>query len=68
MVVNYDIVQILFILTIIQFWWIAIWGIAYMGIDLLAGSSKIIEIFIYIFMLTFTIVVLHTNPTLLERL
>ena len=68
MAVNYDTFRILFILTIIQFWWIAIWGIAYIVIDAVAGSSKIHEISIYIFMLLFTIAVLHTNPTLLERL
>jgi hypothetical protein len=68
MSVNYGTFQILFILTIIQFWWIAIWGIAYIVIDAVAGSSKINEIFIYIFMLLFTIAVLHANPRLLERL
>jgi hypothetical protein len=48
---NYDTMHFLFLLTIIQFWWIAIWGIAYIVIDLIAGPSKIIEFFIYFLML-----------------
>jgi len=60
--------NILFVLTLIQFWWIAIWGLAYIMIDALAGDSKIKEIYIYIFMLLFTAGVLHWNPDMLERL
>ena len=36
-------VNFLFTLTVIQFWWIAIWGIAYIFIGLVAGKSKTIE-------------------------
>jgi hypothetical protein len=61
-------VNILFILTLVQFWWIAIWGLAYIVIDALAGTSKIKEIAIYITMLLFTIFVLHHNPTMLDKL
>ena len=60
--------QFLFILTIIQFWWIAIWGIAYILIDILAGPSRTIEMLIYIFMLGCTILVIHTYPKVIERL
>jgi len=58
----------LFFLTIIQFWWIAIWGIAYIVIDMIAGPSKLIEFFIYIVMLGGTVVLLHMNPKLLDKL
>jgi hypothetical protein len=60
--------QFLFILTIIQFWWIAIWGIAYIVIDVVAGPSRLIEIMIYLFMLGCTVLVIHTNPKVIERL
>jgi hypothetical protein len=43
---NYNTFHFLFILTVIQFWWIAIWGIAYIVIDIIAGPSKMIELFI----------------------
>jgi hypothetical protein len=60
--------NVLFLLTLIQFWWIAIWGLAYILIDAFAGTSKIKEIYIYLGMLLFTIVVFHFNPELVQRL
>ncbi len=60
--------NVLFLLTLIQFWWIAIWGIAYIIIDAIAGPSKNIEIFIYICMIFFTIGVFYYNPDMIERL
>jgi hypothetical protein len=61
-------IQFLFILTVIQFWWIAIWGLAYIIIDVIAGRSKTIECLIYACMLVFTVVVIHYNPKMLEKL
>uniref|UniRef100_A0A6C0ANU4 Uncharacterized protein n=1 Tax=viral metagenome TaxID=1070528 RepID=A0A6C0ANU4_9ZZZZ len=60
--------NVLFILTLVQLWWIAIWGLAYMIIDTVAGTSKIREIGIYIGMLIFTMMILHLNPQMVERL
>ena len=60
--------NILFVLTLIQFWWIAIWGLAYIMIDAVAGPSKIKEIYVYILMLGVTAAILHSNPDMLERL
>jgi glucose uptake protein GlcU len=60
--------NILFLLTLIQFWWIAIWGLAYIFIDAFAGTSKIKEIGIYIGMLFFTMILFHFNPDMVERL
>jgi hypothetical protein len=58
----------LLVLTLIQFWWIAIWGIAYIVIDAISGPSKITELWIYAGMLVFTVVVIHMNPDMLEKL
>jgi hypothetical protein len=60
--------NVLFLLTLIQFWWIAIWGLAYILIDAVAGSSKTKEIGIYIGMLLFTMGVFHFNPDMVQRL
>jgi hypothetical protein len=62
------ILNVLFLLTLIQFWWIAIWGLAYIFIDAVAGTSKIKEIFIYFCMLFFTIIIFKFNPKMIERL
>ena len=61
-------VNFLFTLTVIQFWWIAIWGIAYIFIGLIAGKSKIIEMALYLGMLVITVAIIHKNPTLLQHL
>ena len=58
----------LFVLTLIQFWWIAIWGLAYIMIEVVAGPSKIIESLIYSLMLVFTMYIIHLTPRMLDRL
>ena len=58
----------LFKLTLIQFWWISIWGLAYIFIGAIAGTSKAIEFSIYVTLLICTMVVIHMNPKLLEKL
>jgi len=58
----------LLVLTLIQFWWIAIWGLAYIAIELIAGPSKMIECSIYVLMLIFTVIVIYKNPKMLDRL
>lgn len=60
--------QFLGILTLVQFWWIAIWGLAYIAIDAVAGGSKIKQILIYLgFMLT-VVLVFQFEPRLVEKL
>ena len=65
---KYQTIQFLLVLTLIQFWWIAIWGLAYVMIDIIAGPSKMIECSIYATMLIFTVIVIHMNPKMLEKL
>jgi hypothetical protein len=60
--------NILFLLTLIQFWWIAIWGLAYIAIDAIAGPSKIKEIGIYFGMIFFTMLIFHFNPHMVDKL
>lgn len=65
---KYHTIHFLVILTLIQFWWIAVWGLAYVLIDTIAGPSKMIECTIYAVMLVFTVIVIHLNPKMLEKL
>ena len=60
--------EFLFILTFIQLWWIAIWGLAYLTIEHFAGPSKIMQVAIYAVIMIFTITVIHHNPKMLDRL
>jgi len=54
--------------TLLQLWWIAIWGIAYIAIEYVAKKSKIVEFYIYCGLLTLVIVVLFANPNLIKHL
>jgi len=54
--------------VIIQFWWIPVWGISYIIIDLIAGSSKLIEFGIYVAILVIMTVYTYSNPTILDWL
>jgi hypothetical protein len=60
--------QFLGILTLIQFWWIAVWGLAYIAIDFVAGDSKIKQILIYLGFLLAVILALQIQPKLVEKL
>ncbi len=60
--------QFLGILTLIQFWWIAIWGLAYLGIDAIAGNSKINQVLIYLAFMLVVILVFQYQPRLVEKL
>lgn len=63
-----DLFQFLGLLTLIQFWWIAIWGLAYIAIEAVAGSSKIHQALIYLGFMLVVILVLQYRPKLVEKL
>jgi hypothetical protein len=50
------------IITVLNLWWIAIWGIAYIAIDFLAGKNKKLEFLIYVFLMLFVILFIVYNP------
>ncbi len=60
--------QFLGILTLIQFWWIAIWGLAYIGIEAIAGNSKLNHVLIYLGFMLAVILVFQYQPRLVEKL
>ena len=64
---NINLFRFLFIITIIQFWWIAIWGLAYIAIEAIAGKSKAIEILIYVTMLLAVLFFVQLNPSVVEN-
>lgn len=59
-----DIWALLGIATILQIWWIAIWGFAYMFLEAVAGKNKLIEAIIYITMMLLVVVVVAKEPEL----
>lgn len=65
---SFSLLHFLITITLIQFWWIAIWGLAYIGISAIAGKSKSKEILLYIGILLSTLLIFQIEPTLLEKL
>ena len=52
----------LFAVTLVQIWWIAVWGITDIGIRFLAGKHRFVELLIYIFFLVSVATFLEVNP------
>ena len=46
-------IEIIGYITLVQLWWIAIWGIAFILIEYLSNKSKVKELSIYILLLFF---------------
>ena len=58
----------LFFISLLQLWWIALWGIAYIVIEYVSNKNRLIELYIYIGLLLGTIFLLVKNPQLLNHL
>ena len=58
----------LFFISLLQLWWIALWGIAYIVIEYVSNKNRLIELYIYIGLLIGTIFLLIRNPHLMNHL
>lgn len=65
---KFSMLQFLGILTLVQFWWIAIWGLAYIFIDFVAGDSKKKQILMYLGFMLAVVLVFQFEPRLIEKL
>lgn len=61
-------ITLLSYITLLQLWWIAVWGIAYIIIEHISNKSKIKELFIYFTMLVIAVILLLKEPDLIEHL
>jgi len=59
--------EIIGYITLVQLWWIAIWGIAYIVIDYFANNSKIKELVIYTLLLSFVFMIIVIHPNVLNH-
>lgn len=64
---KFSVVEFLFLLTVIQFWWIAIWGIAYIVIEYTTGGDKVKEMTFYFVLMAIVLFIVKVNPTLVEH-
>jgi hypothetical protein len=59
--------EIIWYITLVQLWWIAIWGIAYIVIDYVSNKYKITELFVYTILLIFVFAMILMQPNLLNH-
>ena len=65
---NHTLFERLIYITIFQLWWVAVWGIAYLGVEFLANGSKKIELVIYVLLLLVIFTLLLQKPNLMIHL
>jgi hypothetical protein len=65
---SFSLLRFVFFITLIQFWWIAIWGLGYIGISAVTKGSKQKEILLYVAILLGVFLVFQMDPSLLEKL
>jgi len=63
---NYNL-EIVWYITLVQLWWIAVWGISYIVIDYVSKKYKITELFVYLILLTFVFLMILIQPNLLNH-
>ena len=55
-------------LLVVQMWWIAIWGLVYIGIEWIVGKNKVMEFGVYMGLMILVLLVLQLNPHIIEDL
>jgi hypothetical protein len=68
MLSEFSVFEILFYGSLLQLWWVSIWGISYILIEYVSNKSRLIELYIYIALLIGTIFLLLKNPHLMKHL
>lgn len=66
MMIDYTLLRVLGIVSILQIWWVAVWGVCYMGIDYITRHTIITEFWVYLGMLLSIYLLLGMNPELVK--
>lgn len=56
-----------FSITFLNIWWVAIWGISYLAIEMVAKKNKAVELLIYIALMIIVIGALIVYPDLIPH-
>jgi hypothetical protein len=65
--INYSLLKVLGIVSLIQLWWVAIWGVCYMGINYLTKHTVVTEFWVYVTILIVIYMFLYVNPELVKH-
>lgn len=60
-------IEIIGYVTLIQLWWIAVWGIAYITIEYLCGKSKKLELLMYFFLMSVVLLTIFLKPDIIRH-
>ena len=62
-----DKINLFLIISFLQLWWIAVWGIVYIFIEYIAKKSKAVELLIYVSIMLIIIIIISRNPGLVPK-
>ena len=65
---QYDKVELLAYVSLIQLWWVAIWGISFIVVEYLANRFNQHQIVIYMMILLIVFITIIMRPNLIEHL
>lgn len=65
--IDWSLAKILGVVSLLQVWWVAVWGVCYMGIDYLTKHTVLTEFWVYVAMLLTIYVFLFMNPDLVKH-
>ena len=64
---DWSLLKILGVVSLLQIWWVAVWGVCYMGIDYLTKHTVVTEFWVYVSMLVLIYLFLFANPDLVKH-
>jgi predicted membrane channel-forming protein YqfA (hemolysin III family) len=62
-----DRINLFLVISFLQLWWIALWGIVYIFIEYMSKKSKSVELLIYVSMMLVIIIIISRNPGLVPK-
>lgn len=65
---HYHLLKVLAVVSILQVWWVAVWGVCYMGINYLTKHTVLTEFWVYLLILIGVYFVLFANPKLVRHI
>lgn len=65
--IELELIKVLGVVSLLQVWWVAIWGVCYMGINYLTKHMVLTEFGVYIIMLLIIYIFLFTHPELIKH-
>jgi low temperature requirement protein LtrA len=60
-------VEIIGYVTLIQLWWISVWGISYIVIEYICGKSKKLELLMYFFLMSVVLLTIFLKPDIIRH-